>query len=42
MEQRSLPYKNSTIAWYRFGSGAQPVICFHGYGEDAKGFEFLS
>lgn len=42
MSPNLLPYKNSGIAWYRFGNGVKPVVCFHGYGEDAMGFEFLS
>src|SRR6476646_10231140 len=25
----------------RLGSGARPVFCFHGYGEDASSFAFL-
>jgi pimeloyl-ACP methyl ester carboxylesterase len=41
MELQRLYYKNSTIGFYRFGSGAKPVICFHGYGEDAGSFGFL-
>ena len=36
-----LPYKNSKIAWYRFGNGEQKVVCFHGYGETAESFAFL-
>lgn len=42
MEQRIVPYKNSTISYYRFGAGSQKVICFHGYGEDASTFSFLA
>lgn len=34
-------YKNSSISYYRFGSGPKPVLCFHGYGEDATYFKFL-
>lgn len=41
MEPRFINYKNSRIAWYRFGSGPQPVICFHGYGENGSYFTFL-
>lgn len=40
-EQLLLPYKNSTVSCLRFGSGPLPVICFHGYGEEAGGYEFL-
>lgn len=42
MEQRAIPYKNSTINYYRFGTGSQKVVCFHGYGEDASTFSFLA
>jgi len=42
MKAFQFAYKNSTIAFYRFGSGPIPVICFHGYGEDGAGFEFLA
>lgn len=41
MELRFITYKNSRIAWYRYGSGCQPVICFHGYGETGSCFSFL-
>jgi pimeloyl-ACP methyl ester carboxylesterase len=41
MNPDRLAYKNSVIAWYRFGTGSQPVFCFHGYGEDATAFAFL-
>lgn len=41
MEPRLLNYKNSTICYYRFGSGRKLAICFHGYGEEATSFEFL-
>ncbi|MEP6700182.1 MAG: alpha/beta hydrolase [Bacteroidota bacterium] len=36
-----LRYKNSTIGYYRFGSGPRLAICFHGYGEDGSTFGFL-
>jgi pimeloyl-ACP methyl ester carboxylesterase len=36
-----LTYKSSRIAFYQFGSGSRPVICFHGYGENGSSFEFL-
>lgn len=42
MESFRISYKNSFIEYYRFGSGPKPAICFHGYGEEAKSFEFLS
>ncbi len=42
MGPRLLSYRNSTIGYYRFGSGPKPAFCFHGYGEDATMFGFLS
>ena len=41
MDLKQLSYKNSTIGYYRFGSGTQIAFCFHGYGEEALLFEFL-
>ena len=41
LKPRFVTYRNSRICWYRFGSGAQPVICFHGYGENGSHFSFL-
>lgn len=41
MEPQFINYKNSRIGWYCFGRGAKPVICFHGYGENATAFSFL-
>jgi len=41
LEVRFITYKNSRIYRYRFGSGNQPVICFHGYGESGSNFSFL-
>jgi pimeloyl-ACP methyl ester carboxylesterase len=41
MESLQLTYKNSTIHYYRFGSGPKPAVCFHGYGEDAETYLFL-
>ena len=41
MDHLSVTYKNSTISYYQFGSGPKPVICFHGYGEEATTFGFL-
>lgn len=29
------------MAYYTFGSGAMPVVCFHGYGEEGSVFAFL-
>ena len=41
MKDGLLNYKNSEISYCRFGSGLKPVLCFHGYGEEASSFEFL-
>jgi len=37
-----LPYKSSRIHYLKSGSGARCLICFHGYGESARSFGFLS
>ncbi len=42
MDQHLLRYKSSTISYYCFGQGPAPALCFHGYGENAKTFEFLA
>ena len=41
MEHRLLSYKNSKVSYYRFGSGPRQVVCFHGYGEEARLYDFL-
>jgi pimeloyl-ACP methyl ester carboxylesterase len=41
MKQRLFRYKNSQVSYYRFGTGPQAAICFHGYGEDATSYAFL-
>lgn len=41
MENRLLPYKNSVISYYQFGTGPTPVLCFHGYGESGADYLFL-
>ncbi|MCG2613145.1 alpha/beta hydrolase [Terrimonas sp. NA20] len=41
MYHRLLTYKASFISYYRFGNGPVPVLCFHGYGENASSFSFL-
>jgi pimeloyl-ACP methyl ester carboxylesterase len=41
MKYRLLSYKSSQISYYSFGSGSEPVICFHGYGEDATMYSVL-
>lgn len=42
MKQQRLAYKNSSISYYRLGTGPKPVVCFHGYGEAAPNFGFLA
>ena len=42
MELHHLTYRNSTIGYYRFGSGPKTAVCFHGYGEEAAIFGFLA
>lgn len=42
MELQLLSYRNSTIGYYRFGSGSKTAVCFHGYGEEAGIFGFLA
>lgn len=42
MEQKLVSYKGSQISYCCFGSGPKPAICFHGFGEEASSFEFLS
>lgn len=41
MEQIQVPVEGGMVNCLRFGSGPKPVICFHGYGEDAGVFRFL-
>lgn len=41
MEHRLLNYKNSKISYCCFGTGDRPVLCFHGYGEEADSYSFL-
>jgi pimeloyl-ACP methyl ester carboxylesterase len=41
MESLNLIYKNSVIAYKRFGTGPKQLVCFHGYGEEAGVFGFL-
>lgn len=42
MELQHITYRNSTIGYYRFGSGSQVAICLHGFGENAAMFGFLA
>ncbi len=41
MQQKLLPYGNSTIAYSVIGSGPNPVIGFHGYGEESISYGFF-
>lgn len=41
MKQEFFPYKNSKVSYYRFGTGPQAAICFHGYGENGNSYAFL-
>ena len=41
MNQYRIPVSSGHIHYYRFGHGPEPVICFHGYGEDGNSFSFL-
>lgn len=41
MQQQQITYKNSIINYYLYGSGAETLFCFHGYGEDGTSFSFL-
>ena len=41
MEQLVLSYKKSEISYYRYGSGSDIAICFHGYGEDGQLYAFF-
>jgi pimeloyl-ACP methyl ester carboxylesterase len=34
-------YKNSDVSYYRFGTGPEIALCFHGYGEEAIVHHFL-
>jgi len=41
MEHLLLSYKKSQISYYRYGSGKDIAICFHGYGEDGQLYGFF-
>jgi len=41
MKHQLLAYRNSEVNYYCFGSGPKPVVCFHGYGEEARLYNFL-
>jgi pimeloyl-ACP methyl ester carboxylesterase len=40
--EKEFKYRHSIISYRILGSGNKAVICFHGYGEDAGSFSFLS
>ncbi len=42
MDFHKLLYRSSAIGWRQFGKGPEAVVCFHGYGESARSFEFLA
>jgi pimeloyl-ACP methyl ester carboxylesterase len=42
MPEFTLQYKSSRIGYCRYGEGPETLLCFHGYGETASGFEFLA
>lgn len=41
METHFIPYRHSTIHYYKFGQGPKWVFCFHGYGEDGESFKIF-
>lgn len=41
MQPGSIQYDQSTIHYRHGGTGAIPLVCFHGYGETAANFDFL-
>lgn len=41
MSRKFISYKQSNISYLRSGSGLQPVICLHGFNEDACSFAVL-
>ncbi|HZI52379.1 MAG TPA: alpha/beta hydrolase [Chitinophagaceae bacterium] len=41
MEHLLLSYKKSQISYYRYGSGLDIAVCFHGYGEEGKLYGFF-
>ena len=40
-ERKTYLHQRSAVSYLRFGRGATPVVCFHGYGEEAENFTFL-
>lgn len=41
MEKAFITYKQSTLAYYKYGQGKKWLFCFHGYGETGETFAFL-
>ncbi|HEY0299069.1 MAG TPA: alpha/beta hydrolase, partial [Arachidicoccus sp.] len=41
MVQQYLPFQNSHISYYRFGTGNKLIFAFHGYSNDAHVFDLL-
>jgi len=41
MQPYFIPYKQSIICYYRYGTGSAWLCCLHGYGESGKSFEWL-
>lgn len=42
MEQSFVTYKSFRVGYRRSGRGSRVLVCFHGYGENAASFDFLS
>ncbi len=42
MVQGQIKYRQSVISYRLSGSGPRVAVCFHGYGEEANSFDFLS
>jgi pimeloyl-ACP methyl ester carboxylesterase len=39
--EKKITYKDSVISYLRWGAGPKPVLCFHGYGENAASFNLM-
>ena len=39
--EKFISYKNSKIQYWKYGNGAVPLICLHGFGQDGSRFSFL-
>lgn len=42
MQEKTLAFRNSLINYRRSGEGPELLLCFHGYGENARAFDFLA